>query len=355
MTSKERVLAAMAHQQPDRCPIQTYLTPEIHQVLIEHFGTSDILPILGVDFRGVHERYIGPERRIPDGCDVVDEWGVGYKAIQFPNGIYHEAVHLPLAHLNTLEEVEAYPWPVASLHDFSDIEAQCDALGEYAVCYGGAGTPDIVNGVSRGRGMEQVIMDIMLDDPVGVAIIDKRCDTLYERCRRALEAGNGKIDILCLGEDCGNQAGPMFPLDVFDRFFRPRLKRFYDLGHEFGAKVMMHSCGNTRKLMSRFVEMGLDVLDAMQPEPPGMVPSEIKAEHGDKLTFCGLISTQATLPFGSEADCRAEARDRLKVMGEKGGYFFSPAHCIQPDTPLENILAIYEEALGLPEGGLRRT
>ena len=353
MTHKERVMTAVDHRQPDRAPIQVYLTPEIEDKLAAHFGTDDILPILGVDFRGVEPEYAGPERRVPEGCESVDEWGVGYRSIQFETGAYAEAEYLPMAEMNTLEDIEAHPWPKLDDYDFSTVEEQCDRLAEFAVCHGGAGTPDIVNGVSRGRGMERVMIDIMMEDPVGVAIIDKRCDVLYERCRRTLEAANGKIDILCLGEDCGNQAGPMFALDVFDRFFRPRLKRFYDLAHEFGAKAMMHSCGNTRKLMPTFIDMGLDVLDAMQPEPDGMDPAEIKAEHGDRLAFCGLISTQRTLPFGTEAECRAEARHRLEVVGKGGGYIFSPAHCIQSDTPIENVLAIYEEALGLAPGSLK--
>ena len=354
MTPKERVLAAIAHEEPDRTPIQTYLTPEIEAKLVGHFGTEDILACLGVDLR-----VVGPCRRgnlppIPEGCDAVDEWGTGYRRIEFDTGSYDEASYLPLAELSALEEVEAYPWPGLEDYDFSDLEDQCDAAAEYAACLGGAGIPDIVNGVSRGRGMERVVMDIVMEDPVGVAIIDKRCDVLYAWCRRALEAAHGKVDILCLGEDCGNQAGPMFPPDVFDRFFRPRLKRFYDLAHEFGAKAMMHSCGDTRKLMARFIDMGLDVLDAMQPEPAGMNPEAVKSEFGDRLTFCGLISTQQTLPFGTEAECRAEARHRLEVLGRGGGYIFSPAHCIQSDTPIGNVLAIYEEALGLPPGGLKR-
>ncbi|NIA14378.1 MAG: hypothetical protein GWP08_09865, partial [Nitrospiraceae bacterium] len=275
MTSKERVLAAINHEQPDRTPIQTYLTPEIENALIKHFGTEDVCLALGVDLRGAGPRFAGEERPVPEGCEMVDEWGVGYKAIQFDTGEYAEAEHLPFKNMTTIEEVQAHPWPSIEDYDFSDIEEQCDRLSDFAVCFGGAGTPDILNGVSRGRGMEQVVMDIMMEDPVGVAIIDKRCDVLYERCRRGLEAANGKIDLLCLGEDCGNQAGPMFPPLVFDRFFRPRLQRFYDLAHEFGAKAMMHSCGNTRQLMPRFIEMGLDVLDAMQPEPPGMNPEEI--------------------------------------------------------------------------------
>ena len=354
MTSKERVLTAIAHQEPDRVPIQIYLTPEIQKKLRDHFGVEDVRVPLGIDFRGVGAKSTAAPRPVPEGCDHVDDWGVGYKMVPFGTGTYPEAQYLPLAALTTLDEVEAYSWPDPDKYDYSGIEAQCEAQAEYAVCLGGAGSPDILNGVSRGRGMEQVIMDIATEDPVGVAIIDHRCDFYYELFRRSLEAANGKVDILCLGEDCGNQAGPMFPLDLFDRFFRPRLQRFYELAHEFGAKAMMHSCGNTRKLMPRFIDMGLDILDAMQPEPPGMDAAEIKAEFGDQLTFCGLISTQQTLPFGTVEECRAEARHRLEVVGKGGGYFFSPAHCIQPDTPLENVLAIYEEALGLSEGELSK-
>ncbi|HQE77219.1 MAG TPA: uroporphyrinogen decarboxylase family protein, partial [Candidatus Hydrogenedentes bacterium] len=244
-------------------------------------------------------------------------------------------------------------WPRIDDYDFSGLRARCEAVSDYAVCLGGAGMPDIVNGVGRGRGMEQVLLDIMTQDEVGVAVIDRRCDFYYDYCRRALETAGDLIDILCLGEDCGNQLGPMFDPVVFDRFFRPRLQRFYDLGHAFGCKVMMHSCGSTRRLMPRFIEMGLDVLDAVQPEPAGMNPDEVKQEFGDKLAFCGMISTQHTLPHGTEAECRAEARHRIDVIGKGGGYIFSPAHCIQPDTPIENVLAIYEEALGLTEGALR--
>ena len=354
MTSKERVMTAVNHHVPDRTPIQTYLTPELMEKLFQHFNVRDynrLLDILGVDLRMVNAPYVGKLIDLPPGSDVVDEWGVGYTLFDHGHGgSYPEPNHLALKAIETWEQFEAYPWPSPDDYDYSNIETQCDALSYYAVCTGHAGAPDIVNGVGRGRGMEQVLTDIMMQDPIGVAIIDKRCDHYYEVLRRTLEAGKGKIDIFCTGEDTGNQLGPMFPPMVFDDFFRPRLQRFYDLGHEFGCKVMMHSCGSTRQLMPRFVEMGLDILDAMQPEPTGMVPEEIKQDHGNELAFCGLISTQKTLPFGTVEDCRKEAQHRLTAMTVNGGYIFSPAHCIQADNPVENVLAIYEEALGLEPG-----
>jgi uroporphyrinogen decarboxylase len=255
-------------------------------------------------------------------------------------------VYLPLANLKTMDDVERYPWPSTADYDYSTLPEQCAKLKDYAICLGGAGDPDIVNGVSRGRGMEQVLMDIALRDEVGLAIIDHRVNFCYEHLKKSLEAAKGKVDILCLGEDCGNQNGRMVSPTDFDEVFRPRLKRFYDLAHEFGAKAMMHSCGDTHEIMPTFIEMGLDILDAMQPEPPGMNPEKIRAICKGKLAFCGLISTQQTLPHGTVADCRREARHRLDVIAKGGGYIFSPAHCIQPDTPVENVLAVYEEALG---------
>ena len=346
MTSKERVLCSLSWQEPDRVPIQIYLTPEMQAKLKDHFGERELRDCLGIDFRSVGAPYKG---RVKEPHEDVryDMWGAGYRPIQHPRGgSYDEAVILPLAELKTMDDVEDYPWPDVDNHDYSVMPAQCEANKDYAVCLGGAGCPDIINGVSRGRGMQQVMMDIALRDEVGLAIIDRRVDFYYEYMRRSLEAADGKVDILCLGEDAGNQNGRMVSPRDFDEVFRPRLKKFFDLAHEFGAKAMMHSCGDTHEIMPDFIEMGLDVLDAMQPEPKGMDPETIRGICKGKMAFCGLISTQQTLPFGTVEDCRAEARHRLDVIAKGGGYIFCPAHCIQPDTPVENVLAVYEEALG---------
>jgi len=346
MTSKERVLTSLNWQEPDRVPIQTYLTPEIHDLLKEHFGGRDVNECLGVDFRGVGPTYTGSHRKDPDGTSY-DEWGVGYREVRHEaGGSYWEAAVLPLAELKTLDDVRAYPWPSADDFDYSVVERQCDAVKDYAVCIGGAGLPDILNGVSRGRGMETVMMDIATRDDVGLAIIQRRVEYYYEVMRRTLESGRGKIDILCMGEDMGNQNGRMFSPRDFADVFRPVLQRFIDLAHRHGARAMCHACGDTHEIMPDLMDMGLDILDAMQPEPRGMDVEKIRALCKGRLAFCGLISTQDTLPFRSESACRAEARHRLDVIARGGGYIFSPAHCIQAGTPLGNVLAIYEEALG---------
>ena len=346
---KERVRLAVEHIEPDRPPIQVYLTPEIHEKLSQYFQGHNLAEVLGVDFRGVGPRGLKPVKTPKPSSDInyYDIWGIGYKNVAYSSGAYPEAMDLPFRDMRAMDEVLAHPWPSPDDFDYSVIPARCEAVADYAICAGGAGIPDIVNGVSRGRGMEQVLIDIEAEDEVGIAIIDRRVDFYYEYCRRMLQAADGKIDILCLGEDCGTQRGPLFSQTTFDRFFRPRIQKFIDLAHEYGAYAMLHSCGSNRALMPTFIEMGLDIEDAMQPEPAGMNPEEIKVEFGSKLTFCGLISTQKTLPFGTAADCREEALHRVEVIGRNGGYFFAPAHCIQPDTPLENILTIYEVANGV--------
>ena len=360
MTSRERVLRSLNWKEPDRAPIQVYLTPEVEAQLSDYFGGGDLLEHLGVDLRGVAPAWKGVHRNaghvtrvsgvtMSRGSDegvTYDIWGAGYRRVDYGSGYYDEAVYLPLAEIETLEDVERYPWPSPDDYDYSIIPEQCARNRDFAIMLGDAGTPDILNGVSRGRGMEQVVTDIALRDPVGLAIIDRRVDFSYEVLRRGLEAARGEVDVVALGEDTGNQNGRMFSPKDFEGVFRPRLQCFIDLAHQYGAKAMMHSCGDTHEIMPMFIEMGLDVLDAMQPEPRGMDPETIRAICKGKLAFCGLISTQSTLPFGTEADCRAEARHRLDVIASGGGYIFAPAHCIQPGTPLRNVLAAYEEALG---------
>lgn len=354
MTSKERVMAALDWRETDRVPLQIYLTPEIAQGLQDYFAarpgqfpSRDINEVLGIDFRGV-----GPDShvKVKDSHDgiIYDMWGTGFRVVQHgSSGTYFEPEVLPLAALSTLDEVEQYPWPDAEKDfDYSVIAEQCERFEDFAIMTGNPGMPDIINGTSRCRGMEQVLLDIVTRDEVGMAIIDKRVDVCYEILRRSLQAAGGKIDILSIGEDLGNQNGMMVSWRDFSEVFRPRLQRFIDLAHEFGAKAMMHCCGDSHQLMPAFIEMGLDILDAMQPEPPGMNPEKIRSVCKGKMAFCGLISTQDTLPFHSVAECRAEARHRLDAIAPGGGYIFSPAHCIQAGTPVENVLAIYEEALG---------
>ena len=119
------------------------------------------------------------------------------------------------------------------------------------------------------------------------------------------------------------------------------------LGHAYGAKVMLHSCGSTLPIWPDIIEAGVDIYDTIQPEAANMNPAQLKEKFGDRISFHGAISTQKTLPFGKVKDIVAEVKLRIETMGKDGGYILAPAHNIQPDTPLENILAMYSDYMGV--------
>jgi len=361
LSSPERAKMATDHREPDRPPIQFYATPEVRRRLTDYFKKKNLEEIFEVDFRDIGPRYLGKLKKTIPGSDIdaYDMWGVGYRNCPYHldltgahmdsisvSGTYPEAVYMPFAGIKTMDEVEAYPWPNPDDYDYSVVEEQIERNKGFAIVLA-ADIPDIITGLgARGRGLEQLLIDIALQDEVGMAIIDGRVNFYYEYLRRSLEAGQGKIDIVHLCDDLGTQKGLIVSPEMFDAVLRPRYQKFIDLTHRYGAKAWFHSCGSTYFLHSRFIDMGLDVLDAVQTEPANMDPEKLKAEFGDKLSYCGMIDTQRLLPYGTVEECRAVARHRIKIIGKGGGYIFCPSHDLQIDIPLENILAIYEEATG---------
>ena len=117
-----------------------------------------------------------------------------------------------------------------------------------------------------------------------------------------------------------------------------------DLAHETGLKVFLHSDGGIRPLIPDLIEAGIDILNPIQPQAAGMNPAQLKRDFGERLCFHGAIDTQRTLPFGSVDEVKAEVRERIETLGKGGGYILAPVHTIEPDVPIENVLAIYDSA-----------
>ena len=349
MNSKERVLTAISHKIPDRVPCNYLGTPEIDDKLISYFGVSsvdELLNCLGVDIRVIDSPYIGPElKKWPDGR-FENFWGQIRKPIKNEAGSYFESVEFPYAEFKSVSDVERFRWPRPEWFDVSSISSGCDKYKDYAIIYGSPGNMDLINGISFGRGVEQFLFDIATEDPVGVACIEKRFEICYCRTEQAMKAGRGKIDILWIGDDYGSQNGLLMHPKIWRKLFFPKLKAMCDLAHQHGAKLMLHSCGSTRIIWQDFIEAGVDIYDTIQPEAAGMNPASLKAEFGDRICFHGTISTQKTLPFGTPDDVRAEVLERIATVGKGGGFVLAPAHNIQPDTPLENILAMYSCVTG---------
>lgn len=345
MTPRERVLTALSHRTADRTPCDYIGTPEVDDKLKEHFQAESmdvVLEKLGVDIRVVDAPYIGPELRTwPDGR-FENYWGQFRKPIKNEAGSYMEAVEFPYAAFQSVEEVREFRWPKADWFDYSQLTADCKKHDQYAIVFGSPGNMDVINGTAFGRGVERVIFDIALEDPIGLGCMDVRFKCCHERSEIALRAADGRVDILWIGDDYGTQNGLLVSPAAWRKLFFPKLKAMCELGHKYGAKVMLHSCGSTRRIWPQLIEAGVDIYDTVQPEAAEMDPAGLKAEFGDKICFHGTISTQKTLPFGTVEDVINEVKERIRTVGRDGGLIVAPAHNFQPDTPIENILALYD-------------
>ncbi|TFG50995.1 MAG: hypothetical protein E4H40_00015 [Candidatus Brocadiia bacterium] len=346
MTPKERVMTALAHKSPDRCPCDYIGTPEVDVKLKAFFKTDDmsvVLKKLGVDLRVVDAPYIGPALRTWDDGRFENFWGSVRKPVRNEAGTYNEAVELPYAAFKTIKDVENFRWPKTEWFDYDIMVSQCRKYPEYAIVFGSPGNMDLINGTSYGRGVEQVIYDIALEDPIGLACMSKRFECCYAISEKALKAANGKIDILWIGDDYGTQNGLLMSPQTWRKLFFPRLRQMCEMGHRYGAKVMLHCCGSTRPLWPDLIQAGVDIYQTVQPEAFNMNPAELKKDFGDDICFHGTISIQKTLPFGTPEDVAGEVRERIDTVGVNGGLIVAPAHNTQPDTPVENLLALYEE------------
>ena len=162
-----------------------------------------------------------------------------------------------------------------------------------------------------------------------------------------IEAAGEYVDILRLsGEDLGTQEGPMISLPMFRRLIRPYMEKLWRFAKKKlleknpGAKIMLHSCGSVRWVIPDWIEMGLDILDPIQPKAKGMDPFQLKADFGDKLSFHGGIDAQYILPFGTVEEVRQYTRKYIQALAPGGGYIVAPVHNVQGDVPPENLVAM---------------
>lgn len=352
MNSRERVVNAVNRHGYDRIPIKHEGTPEINRMIMDHFGLKNmeqLLHVVGDDFRYVEPVYCGPElRKFPDGS-VEGYFGERYKYAKFEGGKYLEASYLPFAGVDLLDELDRSHFPKADWFDYSTIKQQCRTLrSEFAVCCGTAGDMDFINGIARTRGAEQVLMDLIDDNPVYLEIMKARFEFYYRMHERMLGAADGLIDFTHTGEDLGTQKGPTINMKIFEKHFAPKYGKYFDMVHSYGAKTMMHMCGCVEKFLPRLIEMGLDVYDVVQPTTPQTDIAVLKEKFGDKLIFCGTVCVQTTLAWGTPEDVEKEVARRLELFPD-GGLFLGPTHAIQVGSPLENILALYSKAGSLCE------
>jgi len=339
MTSRERVLAALRHEQPDRTPTDFWAEPPTWNRLLAHVGYTDndrLLDSLGADIRHL-DTPTAPDRDLGDGI-WQNFWGERFVQQMTPWGPMRHDIKGALAGARTFSKLEAFPWPNPETIDRSTLAAQCRRYERHALLYGFA---DVWQRPALVRGWEEFFVDLV-ERPDWVHFLCRKFTDFYlEDYTRAAELTRGRIDLYLLISDLGSQNGPLISKAMFQQFVAPYLKEMIDHIHGLGGKVLFHSCGAIGPFISDLIDLGVDVLDPIQPVGPEMRPETLKARYGNRLCFHGGIDMQKLLPHGTPADVEAEARRYCKVLGAGGGYILGPAHLFQPDVPPENILALY--------------
>ncbi len=345
MTSRQRWNAVLARQPFDRVPMDYWATPEVTQRLMAYVGAAseaELFARLHIDRpAGVGPRYIGPP--IPADADI---YGCRYRDVDYGSGVYAECIDSPLAHCQSIAEIEAtYTWPSPDWYDYTGIPQQIAAHADRPIQLGLAG---MYTQYTRLRGMEQAFVDYALAPDLVRYCMDCMADFHAEVAARSYAAAGPAgasqgIDFGQIGNDMGSQIDLLFSPAAIRRLFLPGIRRLADLTHAYGARVFLHSDGAIRRIIPDLIDAGVDILNPIQWRARGMEREGLKRDFGSRLIFHGGVDNQETLVSGSPADVRAEVRADIDILGAGGGYILAPCHNIQPVSPMENIVAMFDE------------
>ncbi len=346
MNSKERVLATVNHVEPDRVPVDMWALPPVTDRLRAHFDVDDdesVWQALGIDLRSVWPAYAGPPLETFDDGSYMDWWGVRKATF----GPFEDVVVAPLADAQTPADLDAHTWPDPDWFDYEGMRPVCEALSdEYALVVRDPGpNATCVLRVSMFlRGMEQFMMDLAVNPDLARAIVT-RVETFYlEFNRRILETVGDLTDIYFIADDVGTQTNLLVSPKMFHRFIAPSLRRFIVQAKEYGQLAMYHTDGAVRRLIPDFIEMGVDILNPIQTSAAHMDPESLKRDFGHALCFHGALDIITVLSSGTPSQVRAEVERLFNILGPGGGFILAPTNNIMPETPVENILALYETA-----------
>ena len=339
MTSRERWLAVVQRRTPDRVPMAFQGTGEAAEKLRKYLGCRTMKEVderLHLDSPAtVGPAYVGPAL-VPH----TDEFGGKSRLVDYGTGAYVECVFHPLAEYDSVEQIEReYTWPSPDWYDHSAIARQAAAAGDRPI-FGGGSEPFFI--YKNLRGQERAFLDLVERPEIVHYCLDKLFDLAYENTRRIYEQIPGQVFCSCVAEDMGSQEDLMFSPAHIREFLLPRMKRMVELAHQAGAYVFHHNDGAIRKILPDLIDLGIDILNPIQWRCKGMDRRRLKRDFGDKLIFHGGVDNQHTLAFGSAEDVRREVIDNLEILGAGGGYVLAPCHNIQPVSPPENMVALFE-------------
>jgi len=337
-TSRDRVLAAFEHTEPDRVPAWCGASVEFWDKAKRELRLDDeaLRVRFADDFRRVFAEYAGPTFPLSPQATYRTVFGIERHGMGYGQPLSHPLVEADL------KQVHDYAWPDPAWMDVSKIRDQATAWdGQYAVL-GGDWSPFWHDAIDL-LGMEGLYIRMYTEPAVVDAVMQHLVDYYAAVSQRVFDATADVIDIFFIGNDFGGQTGPLLGPDLFERFLLPHVRCLIDLGHAYGLKVQMHCCGGFAELIPSMIEAGLDGLHALQPDCRGMDPRTLKAEFGDKILLNGAIDSHHVLIDGTPEIARAKTRDILEIMMPGGGYVAGASHdTILEETPVENVLAMFD-------------
>ncbi len=354
MTPRERVLTAVARQRPDRVPkdLSWGLTPPVRRLFQERTGRDDPEEYFGVDVRFVglglppnkqpaearlrREAFARYHADLPEGA-TLSEWGTAH----IPGTFHHFQRYVPsMRSFATLAEFEAYPYPdLAAPERVPPAAAAIERYHERDLAVGGALATTIFEVAWQMRGMEELLLDFALRPELAAYLLDRITTIRRRQARLLAEAG---VDILVLGDDVSMQTGMLMSPATWRTWFQGRMAAIITEARAVkpGLPIFYHSDGNPEAIIPELIEIGVTILNPVQPEC--IDPVLVKRRYGDRLALWGTIGTQTTMPFGTPEQVRAEVKRRIETVGQDGGLVLGPTHSLEPDVPWENIVALYE-------------
>ncbi|MHC1750126.1 MAG: uroporphyrinogen decarboxylase family protein [Cellulosilyticaceae bacterium] len=266
---------------------------------------------------------------------TIDDWGVGNEPGSAAAKHMTRMLH-PMANFDSLDQIKAYPFPKLALEAPDAIkEATQKRHAEDLIAVGNMQCT-IWETAWYMRGMENLMMDMLMESEMAEYLLDVVTTTSIIRAQNLVKAG---VDVLFLGDDIGMQKSIMMSHELYATWLKPRLKRVIDAARAINPNIIIfyHSCGYVKPFIQDFIDIGIDVLNPVQPEC--MDFREIHEEFGDKISFHGTIGTQTTMPFKTPTEIKREVYKNLEIAGDKGGLLVAPTHLLEPEVPWENILA----------------
>jgi uroporphyrinogen decarboxylase len=369
MTSRERVLCALSHEEPDRVPLMvggggaTTLLAQAQDRLKEYLGLAGETRVTSRAFgysllsEEVYERLhsdvrtLAPEdlplaAPVDSEDSLTDQWGIGY--VKKPGVWYYEPREAPLCNAS-LDDIPRYPWPdlsdPARVTGMAERGRRMHARSDCAIV--GLGNIELVELIELLRGFDQWCMDLASDHDFVHAMLRTVTELMLQWIDNLLGAIGPHIDLLTVADDLGMQGSPKMSPSMYRQLIKPyHAEIMARIKQRTRAKICFHSCGDVYPLIGDFIDIGVDILNPVQVSAREMGDTaRLKREFGRNIAFCGGVDTQRIMPRGTTDEVRAEVRRRLRDLAPGGGYLLAAVHCIQPDVPPENILAMCDEAV----------